>query len=71
MEDTRAVTRFVRAKFILLDEGLILLGSGEMAEFVQGGLQRMRKYMMTWFDWVDAQQAASLPSHPWGGLRSP
>lgn len=40
----RAVSRFVRAKFILLDEGSSLMASGSMANFIEQGIRAMRKY---------------------------
>ncbi len=40
----RAVSRFVRSKFILLDEGSSLMASGSMANFIDQGIRAMRKY---------------------------
>lgn len=41
---TRAITRFVRTKFIMVDEAWSLLGSGAMSDFMQRSFQTMRKH---------------------------
>lgn len=41
---TRAVTRFVRTKLVMVDEAWSLLGSGGMSDFMQRSFQTMRKY---------------------------
>jgi len=41
---TRAVTRFVRTKLIVMDEAWSLFGSGAMSDFMQRSFQTMRKH---------------------------
>ena len=41
---TRAVTRFVRTKLIVMDEAWSLLASGAMSDFMQRSFQTMRKH---------------------------